>query len=78
MKELIIFAEQQELRGYVHNISNGIASETRLGEALSALVANIPLVQQKFAQGDRESLKDLLLPGYPILSKEYGVRQFIG
>ena len=76
MKELIILAEQKELRGYVHNISNGIASETRLGEALSALVANIPLVQQKFAQGDRESLKDLLLPGYPILSKQYGVRQF--
>jgi len=76
MKELILLAEQQELRGYVHNISNGIAAETRLGEALSALVANIPLVQTKFAEGDRESLKNLLLPSYPTLSKEYGVRQF--
>jgi len=76
MKEVILLAEQQELRGYVDNISNGIAAETRLGEALSALVANIPLVQRKFATGDREALKDLLLPGYPILSEQYGVRQF--
>lgn len=76
MKELILMAEQQELRGYVHNISNGIAAETRLGEALSALVANIPLVQDKFSQADRNALKELLLSTYPVLSKEYGVRQF--
>jgi len=76
MKELILMAEQQELRGYMHNISNGIDAETRLGEALSALVANIPLVQKEFSEGDRTGLKDLLLPTYPVLSKSYGVRQF--
>jgi len=76
MQELILVAEQRELKGYVENISNGIEAETRLAEAMSALVANIPLVQKNFALGDREALKELLLPGYPILSKQYGVRQF--
>ncbi len=76
MKKIILLAEQQELRGYIDNISNGIAAETRLAEALSALVANIPLVQQKFAAGDRAALKALFLPSYPVLSQQYGVRQF--
>ncbi len=76
MNELIVLAERQELRSYVRNVSNAIASETRLGEALSALVANIPLVQRKFAEGDRDALANLLLPTYPVLAHDYGVSQF--
>jgi len=76
MQKLVNVAEQRELHAYLQNISNSISSETRMAEAMSALVANIPLVQQKFAAGDRDTLKELFLPGYSILAKQYGVRQF--
>lgn len=76
MQNLIMVAERQELQGYYHNVANMIEAETRLGEALSAFVANIPLVQSKFAAKDREALTDLLLPGYKQLYDNYGVRQF--
>jgi methyl-accepting chemotaxis protein len=76
MQALILKDEHLALRGYFDSISNGIAAETRLAEAMSSLVAAIPLVQEKFAQGDRKALKDLLLPVYPVLSQQYGARQF--
>ena len=76
MEELVLMAERQELQSYVRNVTNMIEEETRLGEALSAMVANIPLVQEKFAAGDRDALKTLLLSSYGVLYDNYGVRQF--
>lgn len=76
MQTLIKNAEQAELRSYMSALNNAIASESRVAESLSALVASIPLVQEKFAANDRSALSDLFLPGYKTMAKNYGVDQF--
>ncbi len=76
MEMVIGEAERAELRQYVDTILGDVAAETRLAEALSALVANIPEVQARFAAGDREGLLTQLLPSYKALEAGYGVRQF--
>ena len=76
MEELVLLAERQELQSYVRNVTNMIEEETRLAEALSTTIANIPLVQEEFSTGDRDALTALLLPSYNVLRDDYGVRQF--
>ena len=76
MKTLIQAAELAELRQYANTIQLNIAAETRLAQALSALVAHIPDIQQRFAAGDREGLRQQLLPAYQALAADYGVVQF--
>lgn len=76
MEELIRKAERNELDAHLKAISNSIAAENRLAEAMSALVGNIPFVQEKFDAGDRAALAAQFLPGFKLLEKEYGVEQF--
>jgi methyl-accepting chemotaxis protein len=76
MSSLIQEAERKALDAHLKAISNSIADESRLAEAMSALVANIPLVQEKFAGDDRKALADLFVPGFKLMAKEYGVDQF--
>ncbi|MEN6586909.1 MAG: methyl-accepting chemotaxis protein [Sulfuricella sp.] len=76
MEELIRKAEKNELDAHLKAISNSIAAENRLAETMSALVGNIPYVQEKFGEGDRNALAAQFLPGFKILDKEYGVEQF--
>ena len=76
MKTLIQAAELAELRQYANTIQLNIAAETRLAQALSALIANIPDIQQRFAAGDRDGLRQQLLPAYQALAADYGVVQF--
>nr|WP_246172941.1 cache domain-containing protein [Thermochromatium tepidum] len=73
---LALEAERTELHQYAERIRLDVETETRLAEALSALVANIPEVQHRFAAGDRDWLRTQLLPPYEVLSKDYGAVQF--
>jgi methyl-accepting chemotaxis protein len=76
MQNLIREAERSALDAHLKALNNAIDAENRLAEAMSALVANIPLVQEKFAGGDRKLLTDLFVPGFNLMKKEYGVEQF--
>ncbi len=76
LEEVIGKAEKKELDGHIRSIAVSIASQGSVSEALSALVANIPQVQEKFATGDRQFLTSLFLPGYKVLAHDYDVEQF--
>lgn len=76
MQSLIREAERSALDAHLKAINNAIAAENRMAETMSALVANIPLVQEKFDKGDRKLLADLFVPGFDLMKKEYGVEQF--
>lgn len=78
MKTVLLHAEQLELETYYHDALAQLESEGRVAEMMSALVANIPNVQQSFADGDREALATMLVPSFKILkkNKEYAARQF--
>ena len=76
MSNIIREAEERELRGVFDNVKVTIESESRVAEAMSAVVASIPQAQQAFADGDRDALSSLFVPGFSKLKKEYGARQF--
>ncbi|MEW8691328.1 MAG: methyl-accepting chemotaxis protein [Candidatus Thiodiazotropha endolucinida] len=69
-------AEENEMQEIFKTVVAGIESEGRLAKAMSALVAGIPEVQSYFANRDRTALEQLFVPGFQVLKKEYGVRQF--
>ena len=69
-------AEQRELTGHYKAVIERIDNEGRLAEALSVLVANIPSVQERFADKDREALINQLMPAYKKLKNNFGARQF--
>jgi len=73
---LIQEAEQRELRSLQSNLVAAIEAESRRGSAMSTLVATIPLVQQAFAEGQREQLADLFVPGFQTLRGQHGIAQF--
>jgi len=76
MSNIIREAEERELRGVFQNVKVTIESESRVAQAMSAMVAGIPQAQEAFAGKDRQALSELFVPGFPVLKKEYGVRQF--
>ncbi|WP_428559557.1 MAG: cache domain-containing protein [Solidesulfovibrio sp. DCME] len=76
MSSLIHEAERNALEAYFKTLTNGIDTESRSAEALSALVAGIPLVQENFAAGDRKTLADLFVPGFAKMDQAYGAKQF--
>jgi len=76
MTNIIQEAEERELRGIFQHVKVTIESESRVAQAMSAVVAGIPEAQQAFADQDREGLSKLFVPGFSVLKKEYGVRQF--
>jgi methyl-accepting chemotaxis protein len=69
-------AEEQELKSHFSNIENAIAAEGRLAEGLSALVANLPSVQEAFSRADRQELVRMLAPAFAVLKQEYAAEQF--
>ncbi|WP_339079996.1 methyl-accepting chemotaxis protein [Pseudomonas sp. TMP9] len=73
---VIAEAEQRELRGLFNNITTAIESEGVMSEKLSALVAGIPDVQQAMADGDRERLTAMFVPGFANMAGRYNLRQF--
>ena len=76
LKDVLRTAERTRLSESMASLQAAIAADTRQAEALSALVANIPEVQERFAAGDRAWLQANLLPAYQVLAKQYGTVQF--
>ena len=78
MSNALTKAEALELESYYHQALGQLESEGRAAEMMSALVANIPDVQQAFAAGDRDQLAELLVPSFKVLKKnsDYAARQF--
>jgi len=69
-------AEQRELAGLFESAKAELASEGRLAEALSGLVANLEPAQRLFAAGDREGLAQIMVPVFEKLKADFAVRQF--
>jgi len=76
MSRLIREAEQGSLDTNFKAIVTSIAAGSRTAELMSALIAGIPLVQERFDAGDRKFLNDQFVPGFKTLSRDYGVDQF--
>ncbi|MBF0273560.1 MAG: methyl-accepting chemotaxis protein [Magnetococcales bacterium] len=76
MSDLIRESERTALDAHLKAVHNAIAAEARSAETMSVLVANIPLVQERFSAGDRKTIEELFVPGFNVLSKQYGVEQF--
>lgn len=76
MDRIITDAEHAELHQIAETLLGRVASETRMAETMSALVAHLPAVQAEFAAGDRAGLEASLLPAYEALAADYGVVQF--
>ncbi|MBF0191208.1 MAG: methyl-accepting chemotaxis protein [Magnetococcales bacterium] len=76
MNDLIQESERTALNAHLKAVHNAIAAEAHSAEAMAVLVANIPLVQEKFNAGDRKTIEELFVPGFGVLSKHYGVEQF--
>ncbi len=76
MSDMLRSSEKAEMEEIFENVMASVNAEGRLAQAMSALVAGIPQVQQAFAEGDRDALQDYFASGFPMLKKDYGVRQF--
>lgn len=76
LERVIDQAERKELDAHVKSIANSISAENRLAEAMSALIANMPLIKERFAAGDREALAAQFVPGFRTMKDVYGVEQF--
>ena len=76
IRESLNSAEEREMAEIYGNIIATIDSQARMGQSMAALVAGIPLVQEAFAKGDRETLSALFGPGFADLKKQHGIRQF--
>ena len=76
LRAVVREAERAELHQSMESLTAAVAGQARLAETLSALVAKLPEVQQRFAAGDRAWLQATLLPAYQVLAKDYGAVQF--
>ncbi len=76
LEAVIVSHEQIELQSHFKALDNAIVSESRLAESMSRLVAEIPLVQQKIANNQRDALAALFVPGFAQMQQSYGVDQF--
>ncbi|MGE5506778.1 MAG: cache domain-containing protein [Actinomycetota bacterium] len=69
-------AERNELEGHYKALTDAIALESRMAEALATMTASVPLVQDRFAAGDRAALTAQLLPAFKSMAEGFGVEQF--
>ncbi|MEJ2591814.1 MAG: methyl-accepting chemotaxis protein [Candidatus Thiodiazotropha sp.] len=76
MQKTLRTAEENEISEIYENVVASVASEGRTAQAMSELVAGIPLVQKALAERDRAQLEALFVPGFAKLKSDYGVRQF--
>lgn len=76
MGKIISTAEQREINGLFENVKTSIQMESRNAELLSAMVANLPAVQEDMANGERDKLYAQMQPSFEVLKKNYGVSQF--
>ncbi|MGP7735325.1 methyl-accepting chemotaxis protein [Oceanimonas smirnovii] len=73
---LISQAEKRELQSLFDAVNAQIDTQALFAEAMSAMVAAQPDVQQRFASADRAGLNEQFLPVFQRLQQHYGVAQF--
>ncbi len=76
LSRLIHEAERSALDAHFRAAKDAIAAECYRAETLAALVGSIPVVQERFAAGDRKFVAEQFAPGFRLLAKDYGVEQF--
>ncbi|MGM0413121.1 MAG: methyl-accepting chemotaxis protein [Pseudomonadota bacterium] len=69
-------AEQRELRALHEEIVGRIDGEAKVGAAVSGALAQLDNLTERFAERDRDALRERLMPMYEFLEEEYAVRQF--
>jgi methyl-accepting chemotaxis protein len=69
-------ADQRELHGHYDALQLVLQQEARRAAAMSAVVAQMPSVQQAMQHGDRATLLNLFVSGFAELKAAYGVDQF--
>ena len=74
--KIIGAAEAREINSLYENVKASIQMESRNAELLSAMVANIPAVQDAMARNDRDQLYAQLQASFEVLKSNYGVSQF--
>ncbi len=72
----IIASENERLSNLNEIFNNRISLLADFSVALATEVANNPVVQETFANKDRERLIELTLPSYLILNQEYDIPQY--
>ncbi|HEY9199247.1 MAG TPA: methyl-accepting chemotaxis protein [Gammaproteobacteria bacterium] len=72
---VIAEAEQRELHSHHNNMVAMIEQQGLMAEALAETLANMPVVQQAFAAGDRAALHAAVKDAFAVLKKDYGVMQ---
>ncbi len=73
MRQLEDIAEKRELKVQHRIILEHILDESKKAEAFSALLANMPLIQEAFAKRDRETLLERLHPFFKKMEQRYHV-----
>jgi methyl-accepting chemotaxis protein len=73
---LIDRADERELRGHYDAFEAILRQEAQRAQAMSAVVAAMPIVQEAMAHGDRMTLGKLFADGFAGLKSSYGVEQF--
>jgi len=76
LNEAFDTAEERELRAQHTQFSASVQSLLDSATSRSALVAEIPSVQQALAKQDRDVLGAMFVPGFSVMKKDYGVGQF--
>jgi len=76
MEDLNAEAKNRELKSYFDTFRASLEAKALSATALSAFVANMPDVTEKFAAKDRDGLAALVVPTFKVMKQEYGVRQF--
>jgi methyl-accepting chemotaxis protein len=76
LSSTIARAETRELKGINDAFTAAIATISDTGAGMAWLVATIPDAQRAFADGDRDRLSQLFVPGYGTLKDKVGVDQF--
>lgn len=69
-------AEKRELQSVYDAVTAQINNQAMFAQAMSAMIASQPSLQEAFAQGNRELLTKQLLPVFTMLNQQYGVAQF--
>jgi len=76
LSSTIARAETRELKGINNAFNPAIATTSDTGAGMAWLVAGVPEVQRAFAEGNRDRLAQLFVPGFETLKDKVGVDQF--
>lgn len=74
--ELVYEAEHKELENLYKSATAEIASEGRIAQAMSSIVASNQELSKAMAEGQREYLAERATPLFDELKKQYAVQQF--